>query len=558
MFKKNLEFINNTLLKKKLEGLNIEETRIDISFCMTPSNDYLLMKNDIPIDDIENPRAAAKEMLNSTIKKTMGTNDIIITFGIGLGYLLDETFNAYPSKIYVYEPDTKLLHFVLNNVDISEHLASGRVYITDDLNDLTKKLENSYLTKDKVEIVYLKNYAIVKNKELLDLTQKVYDTCRSKMVDINTIKKFSTTWVVNTLKNISTINKSAMYKLSDLENKFSGQNALILAAGPSLKDNIEKIKANRERYVIFVVNKSLRYVLSQGIHPDFVVGLDAGNMEGTFVALEEYLPNLNYITDLKSNSRIFGYKFKKVFVSFSENDLIVNKLAEYNSFIKPYEYGGSATTFAYIAALKMGFDKIIFSGLDLAFKDDEMYAYGDTVNKIAENKIMVDNVEKNLTMIQSVTGKPVRTREDYAVFVRHFESLIKDSGFKELYNTTSFGAAIPGMINKNFDELNFSGFSNITSVILGSVSAFRLETKEWTQQELFLINNVITLLSKGIFSPALVSAIVKSPILYQYMQSDILKVLQSNMSDECAEDFIEKTKVSIKSVVDMLQKNELI
>ena len=558
MFKKNLEYINNTLLKKKLEGLNIDETRIDISFCMTPSNDYLLMKNDIPIDDIENPRAAIKEMLKSTIKQPMGPNDIIITFGIGLGYLLDETFNTYPSRIFIYEPDIKLLHFVLNNVDISEHLASGRVFISDDLNDLMRKLENSYLTKDKVEIVYLKNYAVVKNKELLDLTQKVYDTCRSKVVDINTIQKFSTTWVVNTLNNISTINKSIMYKLSDLENKFSGQNALIIAAGPSLKDNIEKIKANREKYVIFVVNKSLRYVLSQGINPDFVVGLDAGNMDGTFIGLEEHLPGLNYITDLKSNSRIFKYKFKKVFVSFSENDLIVKKLAEYNNFIKTYEYGGSATTFAYIAALKMGFNKIIFSGLDLAFKDNEMYAYGDTVNKISENKIMVDNVEKNLTTIQSVTGNPVRTREDYAVFVKHFESLIKDTGFKELYNTTSFGAAIPGMINISFDELNLSGFSNITSVILGSIPAFRLETKEWTQQELFLINNVITLLSKGIFSPALVSSIVKSPILYQYMQPDILRALQTNLADEYAEEFIGKTKTSIKSVVDMLQKNELI
>ena len=171
---------------------------------------------------------------------------------------------------------------------------------------------------------------------------------------------------------------------------------------------------------------------------------------------------------------------------------------------------------------------------------------------------MVDNVEKNLTTIQSVTGNPVRTREDYAVFVKHFESLIKDTGFKELYNTTSFGAAIPGMINISFDELNLSGFSNITSVILGSIPAFRLETKEWTQQELFLINNVITLLSKGIFSPALVSSIVKSPILYQYMQPDILRALQTNLADEYAEEFIGKTKTSIKSVVDMLQKNELI
>ena len=557
MFKKNLEFINNVLLKKKLEGLSLDETRIDISFCMTPSNDYLLMKNDIPIDDIENPRMAIKEMLKSTIKQPMGTNDIIINFGIGLGYLLDETFNTYPSRIFLYEPDLKLLHFVLNNVDISEHLSSGRVYITDDLNDLMKKLENSYLTKDKVEIVYLKNYAVVKNKELLELTQKVYETCRSKMVDINTIKKFSSTWVTNTLKNISTINKSTVYKLSDLENKFNGQSALILAAGPSLKDNIEKIKSKRDNYVIFVVNKSLRYLLSEGVHPDFVVGLDAGYMDGTFVGLEEHLPSLNYITDLKSNSRIFEYKFRKIFVSFSENDLIVKKLAEYNDFIKPYECGGSATIFAYIAAVKMGFDKIVFSGLDLAFKNEEIYANGECINKISENKIIVDDVEKNLTTIPSVTGNPVRTREDYAVFVRHFESLIKDIGYKELYNTTSFGAAIPGMINKSFDEIS-SNCTNKTLFILGNVSPFKLETKDWTQQELFLINNVITLLSKRIFSPALVSAIVKSPILYQYMQADILKVLQSNLAEECAEEFIEKTKASIKSVVDLLQKNELI
>ena len=45
----------------------------------------------------------------------MKPNDIIINFGLGLGYLLDETFNKYPARIFVYEPDIKLLHFVLNN-----------------------------------------------------------------------------------------------------------------------------------------------------------------------------------------------------------------------------------------------------------------------------------------------------------------------------------------------------------------------------------------------------------------------------------------------------------
>ena len=78
------------------------------------------------------------------------------------------------------------LHFVLSNVDISEHLSSGRVFITNDLEELSAKISATYLSQDKVEIVYLKNYAVVKNKELLMLTQKVLDSCKSKMVDINT------------------------------------------------------------------------------------------------------------------------------------------------------------------------------------------------------------------------------------------------------------------------------------------------------------------------------------------------------------------------------------
>ena len=65
------------------------------------------------------------------------------------------------------QPDINLLHFVLSNVDISEHLASGRVFIFNDLEELIAKLSSSYITNDKVEIVYLQNYAIVKNKELL-------------------------------------------------------------------------------------------------------------------------------------------------------------------------------------------------------------------------------------------------------------------------------------------------------------------------------------------------------------------------------------------------------
>ena len=189
------------------------------------------------------------------------------------------------------------MHFVLNNVDISEHLASGRVYITDNLKDLLNKLSATYINKDKVEVVYLKNYALVKSKELLELTQKVYETCKTKMVDVNTIARFSKKWLLNTLRNISTVNNSSVSLLSDLENKFIGQTALVIAASPSLNENIEKIKANRDKFVIFAVNKVLRTLEANGIIPDFAVCLDASAISATYTGLEDYCAKINCISD---------------------------------------------------------------------------------------------------------------------------------------------------------------------------------------------------------------------------------------------------------------------
>ena len=121
MFDKNLEAIDNLSLKRRLARVNSMESRIGMSYCITPSQDYVLLKDDVPIDDLNNPREAVKKHLETSIKNELKSKDIIINFGIGLGYLLDETFNRYPSRIYIYEPDLHLLHFVLSNVDISEH-----------------------------------------------------------------------------------------------------------------------------------------------------------------------------------------------------------------------------------------------------------------------------------------------------------------------------------------------------------------------------------------------------------------------------------------------------
>ncbi len=554
MLEKNLEALNNSILQRRLAKISPEESRVGVSYCITPTNDYVLLKNDLPTDDLNNPREAAVQAIAKNIHHEMKSNDTIIIFGIGLGYLLDEIYQKFPSKILVYEPDLMLLHFVLSNADISEHLSSGRVFITNDIDELLNKLSSSFLTKDKVEIVYIPNYGIIKNKELLLLTQKVYDVCKSKIVDINTITKFSKRWLLNTINNISAINNGNMHLVSDLENKFIGQTVLIAGAGPSLNENITKIQANRDKFVIFAVNKVVKYLLQNGITPDFIIGLDASNMNKTLGGMEGYFSRSNCIMDIRTDSAILNKGFNKIFVNFSETDFFIKKLAKYNKFMKFYEAGGSASTFALTTAAKMGFSQIVLAGVDLAFKDNLIYANGENMNRVSQNEILVDSVKKNLVQVKSVNGGIVYTRDDYAAFIHHFETLIKELNYPEIYNISNFGAAIEGVKAIAFEDLKLTPAHPNLSLI----PTFKLDLKTFIDEEFCNINNIITILSKGVFSPALLATIVKSAFVYQYLQSEVLEVLQKNYAPELAEPFIEKTKSAIKTIVDLLQKNKLV
>ncbi len=344
--------------------------------------------------------------------------------------------------------------------------------------------------------------------------------------------------------------------LSDLYEKYTGKIALIAGAGPSLNDNIAEIQANRDKFVILAVNKTVQYLLQNGITPDFVVCLDAENMDRTLGGLESSFEKVNAIVDMRTDSTVTGKGFNKIFFNFSETDSFMTKLAEKNTFMKFTETGGSASIFALMSAIKMGFSKIILAGIDLAFKDNIIYSYGETMQRISQEQIKVDNIKKNLVQVKSVNGGLVYTREDYQTFIHHFEQLLKDVDYNEIYNVSSFGALINGVKNVSFKDLVLTSSTSMTPAAF--VESFKFETKEFIDEEFCNINNIISMLSKGIFSPALISSIVKSVLIYQYMQAEILVVLQKNFEPELATDFIEKTKVAIKTIVELLQKNKLV
>ena len=241
----NMEVFSNGRLKKELQALDFATASEDLNCFVTKCGDYALAKKNFPYDDIENPAQSVIDTCKECIKSNPQKNDFIVIYGLGLGYILDEVYTSYPSRIFVYEPDINVIRFVMENVDFTHILADKRVFITNDCNECCKKIGEQYLSHDKLEIVFLKNYGLIKPQELIKLTNTLFNTCKARISDIKTIEHISKAWTKNIIKNIE--NDTYIKPFYNFDNSVAGKTALVLSAGPSLLDNIENIKNNRNK-----------------------------------------------------------------------------------------------------------------------------------------------------------------------------------------------------------------------------------------------------------------------------------------------------------------------
>lgn len=454
MFKENIELLEkvNKLLAEKIKNIPIEKASENIGAVKNEQGEYLLVQNQKYVDDTPSPVEAAKEIYEESIKNAVTRHDFIIIFGLGLGNLLDYTHEKSVSNLILYEPDLNILRFTFEYVDLSRYFTDKRIYITDTIQDCTRYIENKYLLDDKIEFVYIKNYLMQHSSEFAVLTERIYEVCNSKIIDMNTTKKMSKYWVRNEIYNASS--KKFHYPVSILKNKFKDKTALILGAGPSLKDNIEEIKKHRDKFVIFAVHRTLKTLVENGITPDFCVIVDAKWLRYYLSPENDFLKDINLIADIKADNYIQELPFKNLFMYYSQNNIIGEKLfSKISDKIELLEIGGTSTICAYNCAKYLGFSTLIFAGIDLAFKNDTVYCDGQIAAANNQTSVKIQNVLREITKVKSVTGEYIPTRADYASFIKQFEMYFARDKVSDIYNVTSFGAFISGMTYKPFEEI---------------------------------------------------------------------------------------------------------
>ena len=380
MFEKNLKAIrqSNPELADRLEKINIADIK-DIVVEEAETGELIIGYKNVALHSMADPIREAKVIWNKAISLNLRKNDFQIVFGLGLGYLFKRAYISANSKIILVEPFPEVLRFVLEHVDLSAELSDKRVLVTDNVKDVADKLNAEYLQGDRAEFLYLPAYTSLASSMGEELTNKIVQIMTEKQTDINTIFLRSLPWAQNFILNLPYF--PDMRPIGYLKNSFEGKTALILAAGPNLAENIEKIKQNRNKFVIFAVNKTIEHLIKNELTPDFVVFADTRRYVLNSLQVEEstknFLKNTNIIIMPRTDNTFAAYEAKKKLLYITESEVFRDFAdAASDSELGVGKSAGSVAILSYFIAKELGFRNIAFSGLDLAFPDNKMYTDG--------------------------------------------------------------------------------------------------------------------------------------------------------------------------------------
>jgi hypothetical protein len=250
MFQKNLGALKNKnpKLAEQLSEIVLESINT-IDVAQAENQDYILAYNGVPLHDIKDPTREAKSLWFRSVKNELKMNDIQVVFGLGLGYLFKRAYVSAPSKIFLFEPSLDILRFVFEYVDFSAEIADERVYFSNDEDDLLDKFESMFLVGDNVEFLFLPPYAQLFGEKLIAVTDNILNAIKNKGVDMNVLAFNSERSVQNILAHMTIYPQ--IRPVDYFKGKFEGKTALVLSAGPSMKDDLEKIKENKDKICHF-------------------------------------------------------------------------------------------------------------------------------------------------------------------------------------------------------------------------------------------------------------------------------------------------------------------
>lgn len=465
-FEKNLEALRKAhpaheyLAKLLLET----EPSTEPELYGTEDGNYTLKYRGIYLHDVKAPIEEAKNAVESSNDHGTPTSDRVhLILGIGLGYLLDAAFHNVKGKVVVYEPDLPFFRFIMENVDLTKYLNSGRVMMAADQPSLLPNLRRMVTRSDQLSVIALRSNAFLMSKEIAPLTEKLMTLVTDRLRDYRTASYFHYQWLEQFFINYRHF---ARWPFMDmLGDRFKDKPALIISRGPSLDAALPHIKELADQCLLIAVGGALRSLHAAGIVPDFSIYYDARGMSQQLYGLpSEYLEQITFVPGIFTQPVCFEVPSRGKLLFLGNNN------SQYADWIEQtlgkklgrLDGGSSVSLIGFQMATAMQCNPIILVGQDSAFPNNKIYAGGMELTTNDKGRLVLETTESvqggqhEMCEVKGQQGEMLKSIKPYKAIVRHFEelaeSLKRNNVQVDLYNTSLGGAHIEGYTLKPLSE----------------------------------------------------------------------------------------------------------
>ena len=431
------ELKNNKYNLRAIEKLNIYKIKNSVySIKLNKENLITILYNNKPLSSIYAPIEEAKKLINQNIKNNSSRIGIFLSIAsfYHIDYFLSLNKN---SKAIIREKDIEIAKLVFENIE-SKNLKRIIILLDEKIEDIISFF-NFYIAEEDIKkIIYIRHIRAsninAENKNYYDNIHAVLiNNIKEKLMSLTSNYYFAPIWARNIIYNLK-LNKG--YSIKTYKNILSKKIPLLLiSAGASIDNYIEKIKELSKTHFILVLSHAFNTLIKNKIKPDAIVSTDGG-----------FYSCLHIIDAIKENIPIFtthsAYSFpltninKKRIFYFSHNEsfekiIYSNKNSDNNIYF-PME--GSVIMPALRIANFLNPKYILFAGCDFCHLDNKShskYSNAIALDFITSNKINTFETKKYKRLnddnkIECFDDCLRNTSSSLLSYKAHFESLVAD------------------------------------------------------------------------------------------------------------------------------------
>ncbi|MFW6366717.1 MAG: motility associated factor glycosyltransferase family protein [Spirochaetota bacterium] len=396
---------------------------------------------------------------------------LILVAGCGLAYHVRLLREKYPNNaILVIERYPEI-------AEESRKLCPGNLEgcrIIHDESHIDAVLETMNISRFRGTSVFFHRQSYSADSGYYDtMVGEVSRYISSKISDLLTRFEFEERWVENIFTNIPALSRAL--PAHEFFHRFSGIPAILVSAGPSLKESAPELLRYRGRALIACVDTAYKVLLSCGVEPHIVMVLDAQKHSllhflGThsrrtvlladIVSCPQVMRRFDGEICISTTSKYYDDESGKV---KRETTPCVDWLEQYTGPLGDVQSGGSVATSLFDFLLNCGCNSITLVGQDLAYTGRKIHATGTYHNErwlaALDRFTSLENINQNIIRrrkiryVRSVSGETTILTDYVLDLYRRWFSDSARLVSIPVYNASRAGAYVDYTVHTDLDTV---------------------------------------------------------------------------------------------------------